>query len=325
MMRRFIRRAFLTGRQLGYHQPFLHRLVPVVSQGYGDIYPEVRERAELITGLIQREEERFETTLDAGMSRLEDLLTSLRLKKETQVPGEEVFRLYETFGFPRELTEEIAQESNLSIDEAGYHAAMERHSRISGSAVGEYEQRAFGNLETEFIGYDHLAGDARIMGVRSEGERTQIVLDRTPLYAESGGQIGDSGTLRGDGFHARVLDTQKQGKAYVHTVEIIEGEPREGLGVRAVVDAPRRRAIERAHSATHLLHASLRQHLGKHVEQRGSLVEPDRLHRRHAQRAYFGKRRHRDALHELARCAHAGRDGALRRKVWRYGAHGAHG
>jgi alanyl-tRNA synthetase len=271
VMRRFIRRAFLTGRQLGYHQPFLHRIVPIVAQGYGDTYPEVREREELITDLIRREEERFESTLDAGMGRLEGLLTSLKLKNETQLPGDEVFRLYETYGFPRELTEEIARESNLTIDEEGYHVAAERHSRVSGSGVGEYEQRAFGSLETDFTGYDQLADDATIIGVLAGESTSQIVLDRTPLYAESGGQIGDTGQLVGDGFAARVLNTQKQGKASVHTVKITQGEPREGLPVRAIVDAPRRRAIERAHSSTHLLHAALRQHLGKHVEQRGSL------------------------------------------------------
>jgi alanyl-tRNA synthetase len=277
VMRRFIRRAFLTGRQLDYHQPFLHRIVPIVAQGYGDIYPEVREREVLITDLIRREEERFEGTLDAGMNRLEDMLTSLKLKNETQLPGDEVFRLYETYGFPRELTEEIAQESNVTIDEEGYHVAAERHSRVSGSGVGEYEQRTFGNLETDFTGYDQLSDDATVIGVLIGEGTSQVVLDRTPFYAESGGQIGDTGQLVGEGFAARVLNTQKQGKASVHTVEVIEGEPREALPVRAIVDAPRRRAVERAHSATHLLHAALRQHLGKHVEQRGSLVEPDRL------------------------------------------------
>ncbi len=277
MMRRFIRRAFLTGRQLGLHQPFLHRIMPIIAQGYGDTYPEVRERQDIIAGLVRREEERFESTLDAGMSRLEDLLTGLQLKGETRLPGEEVFRLYETYGFPRELTEELARESNLEIDEESYNAAMERHSRISGSAVGEYEQRAFGNVETTFVGYDDLSCDGTIIAVRVADGTTQIALDRTPFYAESGGQIGDVGELAGEGFRARVTDTQKQGKAHIHTVEVIEGELRDGLTVQATVDGARRRAIERAHSATHLLHAALREHLGKHVEQRGSLVEPDRL------------------------------------------------
>jgi alanyl-tRNA synthetase len=171
----------------------------------------------------------------------------------------------------------VAQESGLQIDEEGYHSAAERHSRISGSAVGEYQQRAFGNLETKFIGYDELNCDARIVGVHQEGDTILVALDRTPFYAESGGQIGDTGELVREGFRALVLDVQKQGNAWVHRIKVIEGEPRESMTVRAIVDAPRRRAVERAHSSTHLLHAALREHLGKHVEQRGSLVQPDRL------------------------------------------------
>ena len=282
MMRRFIRRAFLTGRQLGYDKPFLHNLVPVIAQGYENAYPEIRARQALISDLIRREEERFESTLDAGMSRLDDLMTSHLNRNEKVLAGEEVFRLYETYGFPLELTRELAGQSNLQIDEEGYNASMERHSRISGSAVGEYAARAFGNLETKFVGYDALSCDARIVAVREEnasggGMSTHVALDQSPFYAESGGQVGDTGELVGEGFRALVLDTQKQGRAWIHTLEVQEGEAREGLAVRALVDSGRRRAIERAHSATHLLQAALREHLGTHVEQRGSSVEPDRL------------------------------------------------
>ena len=273
MLRRLIRRAFLTGRQLGFQQPFVHRLAPIIAQGYGDVYPEVRARETLISDLIRREEERFHVTLESGMNRLDDLLATLRAKNETVLPGAEVFRLYETFGFPPEMTEEVARENGLTIDETGFAAAAEAHSRISGSAVGEYESRAFGTHETEFVGYDETACDAIIIAVSG----SQIVLDRTPFYAESGGQVGDEGELIAENFRARVTDTQKQGKAWVHEIQVLEGEIFEGQTVRAIVDVPRRQAIQRAHSATHLLHAALRKHLGNHVEQRGSLVEGDRL------------------------------------------------
>ena len=277
MMRRFIRRAFLTGRKLDLREPFLHRLVPMVSQGFGDVYPEVRQRAELISGLIRREEEAFGKTLGAGINRIDDLLEDAKQKDNRVLDGEEVFRLYETYGFPSELTQEMAQDAGLEIDEAGYQRAKERHSGISGAAVGEYATRAFGDLETQFVGYNELETNAQIIGVKTEGDNVLVALDRTPFYAESGGQIGDIGEIVGENLRLRVLDTQKNGKAWAHRVEVLEGEPSEGLEVIAKVDAERRRAVERAHSSTHLLHAALRNRLGTHVEQRGSLVSPDKL------------------------------------------------
>jgi alanyl-tRNA synthetase len=258
MLRRLIRRAFLMGRQLGYDQPFLYRLAPIISQGYGDVYPEVRTRETLISDLIKREEERFGATIESGMSRLEDLIDSLKNKDEKILPGAEVFRLYETFGFPREMTEEVARDNGLQIDEEGYHLAAEAHSKISGSGVGEYEKRAFSTFESEFVGYDETSCDAEVLAMQQEGDKTFVVLNRTPFYAESGGQIGDTGELASDGFRARVLDTQKQGKAWVHEIEILEGEVKEGQAVRAIVDVLRRQAIQRAHSSTLLLHAALR-------------------------------------------------------------------
>jgi len=298
MMRRFIRRAFLTGRQLDLREPFLHRLVPTVSQGFGDVYPEVRQRAELISGLIRREEEAFGKTLGAGINRIDDLIEDAKKKGNRVLDGEEVFRLYETYGFPSELTQEMAQDNGLKIDEAGYHAAQERHSKISGSAVGEYATRAFGDLETAFVGYNRsVVEDAEILAVHREDNKFFVVLDQTPFYAESGGQIGDQGQIfsrvfedysesypdqenvhgKRVTFHAKVVDTQKQGRAWVHELELKNGEPQVGMRVGAVVDAKRRRAVERAHSSTHLLHAALRNRLGTHVEQRGSLVSPDKL------------------------------------------------
>lgn len=278
MLRRFIRRAFLMGRKLGYEKAFLHRIVPVIAQGYGDVYPEVRNRQETISDLIRREEERFETTLSDGVNRLDDLIKSLKDSGQNTLPGDEAFRLYETFGFPLELTREMAGEQGVAIDEPGYHAAAERHATISGSAVGEYEKRIFGQAETKFAGYDGTRTHTTILDFKPAGEgQFWVLLAESPFYAESGGQIGDQGELVGDNFKARVGDTQKQGKAWMHKVEVVEGELQNGLAVEAIVDVERRRAIERAHSSTHLLHAALRQHLGTHVAQRGSLVAPDRL------------------------------------------------
>jgi alanyl-tRNA synthetase len=283
MMRRLIRRAFLNGRALGYDAPFLHRIVPVVAQAFGDVYPEVRQRENTVVELIRREEERFGATIEGGMSRLDDLVETLKSKGEKVLSGAEVFRLYETYGFPRELTAEVAAQSGLEIDNEGYLAAAEKHSKVSGAAVGEYATREFGNLASEFVGYNSLEADSTIVAVSAtevkdgQADMLSVVLDRTPFYAESGGQIGDTGDIVGEGFRGRVLDTQKQGRAWVHAVEVLEGEAREGMAVHATVDTSRRTAIQRAHSSTHLLHAALRQHLGTHVEQRGSLVSPDRL------------------------------------------------
>ncbi|PQV65440.1 alanyl-tRNA synthetase [Abditibacterium utsteinense] len=272
MLRRFIRRAYLNGRTLGLDKPFLHRLVPIVEQGYGAIYPELIERGDLISDLILREEERFGVTIESGMNRLDDLMADAKSKGKTQLSGAEVFSLYSSQGFPPELTADILSDNNLSFDQNEFQAASESHSKVSGNAVGEYQKREFDGLQTQFLGYETTKSDAKIVAIRDG----KIALDKSPFYAESGGQSGDSGEIIGENGRAQILDTKKEGKTWVHFAEI-QGELKEGDAVTAVVDAPRRRAIERAHSATHLLHAALRGHLGKHVEQRGSLVEGDRL------------------------------------------------
>lgn len=272
MLRRFIRRAYLTGRSLGLDKPFLHRLVPVVEQGYGNIYPELIERRDIIADLIKREEERFGVTIESGMNRLDDLIDDAKSKGKSTLSGAEVFSLYSSQGFPPELTADILLDNGLSYDEAEYQQAAESHSKVSGSAVGEYQKREFDGFETQFLGYETTKAEAKVAAVRDG----KIVLDQTPFYAESGGQTGDTGEIVGENGRAKVLDTKKEGKTWVHFVEV-EGELKEGDAVTAIVDSSRRRAVERAHSSTHLLHAALRQHLGKHVEQRGSLVEGDRL------------------------------------------------
>ncbi|HEX8463653.1 MAG TPA: alanine--tRNA ligase-related protein, partial [Abditibacterium sp.] len=317
MMRRFIRRAYLTGRALGLDKPFLHRIVPIVEQSYGATYPELGARRDIISDLIRREEERFGVTIESGMNRLDDLIDDAKSKGKSSLSGAEVFSLYSSQGFPPELTSDILQDAGLSFDEEEFQIAAEKHSEISGSAVGEYQKREFAGLETEFLGYETTRADAKIVALRvgggagltppsnrgeassspevaaTEGNTTnetnlqrleggvspaltKLVLDRSPFYAESGGQTGDVGEIVGENGRAVVLDTKKEGKTWVHLAQI-EGELREGDAVTAIVDSSRRRAVERAHSSTHLLHASLREHLGKHVEQRGSSVEADRL------------------------------------------------
>ncbi len=287
MLRRFIRRAYLNGRALGLDKPFLHRIVPVVEQSYGAVYPELIERRALISDLILREEERFGVTIESGMNRLEDLIDDAKKKGLKSLSGAEVFSLYSSQGFPPELTADILADNDLSYDANEFEAASQSHSKISGSAVGEYQKRKFDvDQDIKFVGYKELIHAASVYLFSPhmvDGSETanhfDVVLTTTPFYAESGGQVGDTGELWSEDadFSAKVLDTQKEGKTWIHTVEVIRGEIKEGLKVTARVDMTRRRAIERAHSSTHLLHAALRQHLGKHVEQRGSLVEGDRL------------------------------------------------
>ena len=281
MLRRFIRRAYLTGRQIGLNQPYLHRLVPIVAQTYGETYPELIERKTIITDLLRREEERFNTTLDAGMGRLEDMISDAKTKDQTSISGVEVFNLYQSQGFPPELTQDLLEQQGLSYDTQGFENAREKHESVSGAAVGEYAKRSFGDLATEFVGYDSVESPATILAVQSvdESNLRRVVLNRTPFYAESGGQVGDKGVLLSDEFSGLVVDTQKEGKTWIHMVrtEANSVEPREGMPVVARVDSLRRRAVERAHSTTHLLHAALRRHLGEHVQQKGSLVRDDFL------------------------------------------------
>jgi len=273
MLRRFIRRAYLTGRSLGLTEPFLYRLVPIVQRSYGQVYPELVQRGAQITNFIQSEEEKFEKTLDTGMSRLEDMIADAKAKGQTAISGREVFDMYQSKGFPPELTQDLLEQEGLSYDDASFVEAREKHEADSTPADDwKYVTHTF-DFQTQFVGYDSLESEAQVLAV--QGDR--VVLNRTPFYGESGGQVGDTGELIGEGTFARVLDTQRDGKAWVHTVELESGELHEGQTVSARVNGERRRAIERAHSSTHLLHAALRKHLGDHVQQKGSLVRGDEL------------------------------------------------
>ncbi|WP_337844496.1 alanine--tRNA ligase [Thermus sp.] len=295
VVRRLLRRALRFGYLLGMEEPFLHRLAPLVAELLGDFYPEMREHLEATVRQIRLEEERFLETLEGGLKRLEALLSGL--KPGEVLPGREAFRLYDTYGFPLDLTVEIAAERGYGVDTEGFQKAMaeqQERSRAYMAFEREIFKRGAEALEelyaergaTEFLGYTALEGEGEVLLLLAGGQalseagpgtEVEVVLDRTPFYAEGGGQIGDFGLLEWQGGRARVETTLKTEKGlHLHRARVEEGVLRVGERVRAVVD-PRRRDTERHHTATHLLHAALRAVLGPHVRQAGSLVAPDRL------------------------------------------------
>ncbi len=286
VLRRIIRRAIRHGFMLGQREPFFHALVPVLDEEMGAAYPELRSQRAHIERVLRQEEERFAETLAQGMALLDDAIGKLSGK---QIPGETVFRLYDTFGFPLDLTSDIARERGLTIDEAGFETAMdEQRARARAASKFGVDLRADVTIEgqTKFTGYESERGKGRISHlfrgtepVRElrAGEEGQVVLDATPFYAESGGQVGDRGVLvAGDGRFT-VVDTQKLGKSHVHVGRVESGALQVGAEVTADVDHGLRQATRLNHTATHLLHAALRRVLGLHVTQKGSLVSPDRL------------------------------------------------
>ncbi|MDR0382296.1 MAG: alanine--tRNA ligase [Oscillospiraceae bacterium] len=295
VLRRLLRRAARHGKLLGIGRPFLFEVCDTVIRESGDAYPALREKAEHIRRVIRMEEERFDKTIDAGLGLLREDIEALRASGGTALPGEQVFKLYDTFGFPIDLTEEILQEAGMTFDRAAFDEQMARQrerARSARASLGDLGWVGLDlgldrGLQSEFIGYDVLEGEARVLAIAEgrdltdtagEGARVSVVLDKTPFYAESGGQVADTGVLTSEGAVLRVDDVKKtQDGKYLHVGEVVSGELAKGDAVRATVDADRRRAVMRAHSATHLLHRALRDVLGNHVEQAGSLVEADRL------------------------------------------------
>jgi alanyl-tRNA synthetase len=287
VLRRIVRRALRHGYILGQDQPFFYKLVAALEKEMGAAYPELKTQRAQIERVLKQEEERFAETLSQGMALLDTAIGSLKDSKV--IPGETVFRLYDTFGFPVDLTADIARERGLTIDHAGYEAAMERQRKQSQEASKfGVDLRSGVTVEgkTDFSGYEHLAGTGTIVTLLKnkehvnalrQGEEGQVILDHTPFYAESGGQVGDTGMLVAGAARFEVTDTQKIGSAFAHIGRVTSGEFKQGARVEARVDAERRRAIVLNHSATHLLHAALRKVLGTHVTQKGSLVAPDRL------------------------------------------------
>ena len=286
VLRRIIRRAARHGHKLGCDEAFLYRLIPALVAVMGDAYPELGEAQENLQHVLKKEEMKFLETLEKGVRILEDDLG--RLQGST-IPGETIFLLYDTYGFPVDLTGDIARERGLGLDLEGFEAAMEAQ-RSRARAASHFSMGATGSQEleivTEFCGYDRLAEEGEVVALLLGGEQVDaldvgeggvVVLDRTPFYAESGGQVGDVGSLMASGIRFDVQDTRKQGGAHLHVGQVRAGRIEQGLRVRASVAGPRRDAIRRHHSATHLLHKALRDQLGSHIQQKGSLVDAERL------------------------------------------------
>jgi alanyl-tRNA synthetase len=287
VLRRIIRRAIRHGYMLGMKETFFHRLVGPLCEEMGEAYPELEKAGAQVEKVLRLEEERFAETLEQGMKILEEAIDNL---DGSEIPGEMAFKLYDTYGFPVDLTADIARERNLSLDQAGFEQAMtaQRERARAASQFGA-QQVVDLNLEgeTDFLGYDRLEDEAQIIAILKDGEAVErlaqgesgmVVLDRTPFYAESGGQAGDLGVLQGNGVLFEVDDTRKQsGGVFGHIGKLEEGELKLGDRLSAQVNNYTRQATALNHSATHLLHAALRRVLGDHVAQKGSLVEAERL------------------------------------------------
>ncbi|PZP59444.1 MAG: alanine--tRNA ligase [Pseudoxanthomonas spadix] len=290
VLRRIIRRALRHGWMLGVRQPFFSQLVPALVALMGEAYPELAQKQDFVERALRAEEERFAETLDAGMRIFEDVAA----RAQGSIPGADAFRLYDTYGFPVDLTADIARERGMAVDMAGFEAAMEQQ-RQTARAAGKFSGGTALPADlvaqltpTEFLGYDQLQADGlKVVALLHDGRPVQrleagqsglVLLDRTPFYAESGGQVGDTGQLQGAGGAFAVSDTLKlAGQFHGHLGQVEHGALAVGDLVAGVIDAERRGATILNHSATHLLHAALRSLLGTHVQQKGSLVAPDRL------------------------------------------------
>ena len=293
VLRRIMRRAMRHAHQLGAKDPVMHRLVPALVRQMGAAYPELSRGQAMIEETLRLEETRFRQTLDRGLHLLDDELA--RIPEGAALPGAAAFKLYDTYGFPLDLTQDALREKGRTVDTAGFDAAMadqKTKARASWTGTGEAKDAAiwFDLAEkhgaSEFLGYDTQTAEGQVLALvlggaavtkAVAGQTVQIVLNQTPFYAESGGQAGDTGALRTDTGVARITETRKGQGLILHSAEVTEGEISAGQGAALVVDATRRNAIQANHSATHLLNEALRRTLGDHVAQRGSLNAPDRL------------------------------------------------
>jgi alanyl-tRNA synthetase len=290
VLRRILRRAARYGRKINLNEPFLFQLVDVLVKTMGEVFPEIKEKKEYIKKVINGEEESFNATLDRGIELFEEVIEKLNKKKEKLIPGEEVFKLYDTFGFPADLTNLMAIEKGFSIDEVRFNELMDQQkerTRVASKEKFASVNLVLNNLEgfemfnksvTEFTGYDELSTASKVSGYKKDGNTELIILDRTPFYVEAGGQVDDSGSLIIEDKKLNIIDLAKIENQIVHIIvndqkKIIEP----GIEVVAEVDSKRRWDIMRNHSVTHFLHSTLRKILGTHVQQAGSYVGPDHL------------------------------------------------
>ncbi|MGE4500392.1 MAG: alanine--tRNA ligase [Hydrogenovibrio sp.] len=286
VLRRIIRRAIRHGYKLGQKDVFFYRLVPTLVEQMGEAYPELVKEQANVERALTLEEERFAETLENGMKILEDDIAQL---DGTVISGSTAFKLYDTYGFPLDLTADVARERQLSVDEAGFEKEMEAQrarARSASNFASQGQHKVDYNEPTEFAGYHQDEANAKVMAIfagqesverLAEGQEGIVILDTTPFYAESGGQVGDQGSLT-EGMNSFHVDgCQKQGGTFLHIGKVTAGAISVGQTIHAHIDTKARRASERNHSATHLLHAALRQVLGTHVGQKGSLVQPERL------------------------------------------------
>jgi alanyl-tRNA synthetase len=286
VLRRIIRRAIRHGYKLGQTQAFFHKLVPVLVEQMGDAYPELVKEQANVERALKLEEERFAETLENGMKILEEDIASLQ---SDVISGTTAFKLYDTYGFPLDLTADVARERGLTVDEVGFEREMEaqrERARSASNFSAQSKGKIDFNGQTKFLGYHNDDADGVIQAIfvgeasvesAVEGQDAIVILDQTPFYGESGGQAGDSGSLTEGMNSFHVDDCQKQGGAFLHIGRVTAGQLKVGQTLHAQVDVAARRASEKNHSATHLLHAALRQILGTHVQQKGSLVQPERL------------------------------------------------
>lgn len=294
VLRRLLRRAVRFAKQIGINRPFMFELVPVVAEVMVDFYPEVKEKIEFIQKVVKNEEDRFHETLNEGLQILSSVIKEQKAAGSTVIPGKDVFRLYDTYGFPVELTEEYAEEEGLTLDQSGFESEMEAQRERARSArqdVGSMQVQggilSDVTVKSAFVGYSSLETTATVLEVivgderqpkADQGQEVQFILDETPFYAESGGQIGDKGYLFADGVKVFVRDVKKAPNGQnLHSGIVEEGSLHKDAEVKAVVSRESRKKVEKNHTATHLLHQALKDVLGEHVNQAGSLVEPDRL------------------------------------------------
>ncbi|WP_214723702.1 alanine--tRNA ligase [Exiguobacterium sp. s143] len=294
VLRRLLRRAVRYAKMLGIERPFMYELVDTVGNVMVDFYPQVPEKADFIKRVIKNEEERFHETLHDGLTILNTVAQTSKANGEHVISGEDAFRLYDTYGFPLELTVEYAEDHQMSVDEEGFKLAMDaqrQRARAAREESGSMQQQSevLSTLKDKstFVGYTDLKADAKIIALLHDGERVtevaageeaQVILDITPFYAESGGEVADTGTIEGKDFVLDVKDVQKAPNGQnLHTVIVRTGIATEAADVVANVEAAERKAVTKNHTATHLLHKALKDTLGTHVNQAGSLVSPDRL------------------------------------------------